>query len=98
MVPLILAIFMSSFESSLLMTRKIMLKQSVNLVMREVRLGHYPIVTNALLKTQIYNRTIILADCHNTIKVQLDRIDELIVTCRRFLPCIVMEGILCPVG
>lgn len=74
-VPVIIAIFMSSFESGLLMTREIMLEQSVDLVMRELRLGHYPTVTNALLKTEICNRTFIFPDCRNNIKVQLDRIN-----------------------
>lgn len=78
MVPVILLIFMSSFESGLLMTREILLEQSVDKVMRELRLGHYPnLVDEALnqkLKTEICSRTVIFPDCKNNIKLDLDRI------------------------
>ncbi len=73
-VPVILSIFMSSFESGLLMIREILLEQSVDMVMREMRLGHYPVVTDAVLKAQICNRSIIFPNCLNNIKIQLDRI------------------------
>ena len=39
-VPLLLTIFMASFESGFLMVRSIMLEQSVDMTMRELRLGH----------------------------------------------------------
>ncbi|MGV8985255.1 MAG: TadE/TadG family type IV pilus assembly protein [Cypionkella sp.] len=74
-VPVILTIFMSSFECGLLMTREILLEESVDMTMRELRLGHYPEVTNVLLKKEICKRTIIFPDCENNIKIELDRID-----------------------
>ena len=74
-VPVIIAIFMGSFESGLLMTREILLEQSVDMTMRELRLGHYTNVTNKLLKDEICSRTIIFPDCTNNIKIELDRID-----------------------
>ena len=73
-VPVILLIFMSSFESGLLMTREILLEQSVDMTMRELRLGHYPVVTNAVLKKEICDRTIIFPNCQNNIAIELDRI------------------------
>lgn len=73
-VPIIMMIFMASFESGLLMTREILLEQSVDMTMRELRLGHYPIVTNVLLKQEICSRTIIFPNCANNISVELDRI------------------------
>ncbi len=73
-VPVIIGIFMASFESGLLMTREIMLEQSVDMTMRELRLGHYGIVTNAKLKTEICSRTIIFPNCESSIKVELSRI------------------------
>jgi Flp pilus assembly protein TadG len=45
-IPLIMMIFMASFESGLLMTRSIMLEQSVDMAMRELRLGHVSPLTN----------------------------------------------------
>ncbi|MBI1170612.1 pilus assembly protein [bacterium] len=74
-VPVILTIFMSSFECGLLMTREILLEESVDMTMRELRLGHYPAVTNVLLKQEICSRTLIFPNCESNIKIQLDRID-----------------------
>lgn len=73
-IPVIMAIFMASFESGLLMTRSIMLEQSVDMTMRELRLGHFPSVTNKLLKDEICSRTIIFPDCNKNIKIEMERI------------------------
>ena len=73
-IPVLMMIFMASFESGLLMTRSIMLEQSVDMTMRELRLGHYPVVTNAVLKKEICSRTIIFPKCMNNIKIQMDRV------------------------
>jgi Flp pilus assembly protein TadG len=74
-VPVILSIFMSSFECGLLMTREILLEEAVDMTMREVRLGHFPNITNVVLKQEICDRTLIFPNCESNIKVQLDRID-----------------------
>jgi hypothetical protein len=74
MVPVILLIFMSSFESGLLMTREILLEQSVDRTMRELRLGHIPVVTNEVLAREICSRTIIFPNCEDNIVIELDRI------------------------
>jgi len=74
MVPVLLAVFMSAFECGLLMTRSILLEHAVDVTMREVRLGHFPVVTNVLLKDEICRRTIIFGECAKNITVQLDRI------------------------
>ncbi len=79
MVPVVLLIFMSSFESGLLMTREILLEQSIDMAMRELRLGHYGALTNDALsdklKTEICKRTIIFPDCIHNITLDLDRIN-----------------------
>ena len=74
-IPLIMMIFMASFESGLLMTRSIMLEQSVDMTMRELRLGHYTTVTNHLLKREICSRSIIFPDCMNNMKIELTRVN-----------------------
>ena len=74
MVPVVLLIFMSSFESGLLMTREILLEQAVDLTMRELRLGHYPVVSNVVLSREICSRTIIFPNCEQNIVIELDRI------------------------
>jgi Flp pilus assembly protein TadG len=73
-IPLIMMIFMASFESGLLMTRSILLEQSVDMTMRELRLGHYPTVTNQKLKSEICSRTIIFPNCMDNIKIELTRV------------------------
>ncbi len=73
-IPMIMAVFMASFESGLLMTRSIMLEQSVDMVMRELRLGHYTSVTNRLLKREICERTVIFPDCIDNMKIELERV------------------------
>lgn len=73
-LPVIMMVFMASFESGLLMTRSIMLEQSVDMTMRELRLGHFGQVTNSLLKKEICSRTIIFPDCRQNIKIQMDRV------------------------
>lgn len=74
-LPMIMAIFMASFESGLLMTRSILLEQSVDMTMRELRLGHYPAITNRRLKKEICSRTIIFPDCENNIKIEMQRVN-----------------------
>lgn len=73
-VPILITIFMASFESGLLMTRQIMLEQAVDITMRELRLGHYPMPDAAMLKTEICNRTVILNDCNANIMIEMTRV------------------------
>ncbi len=73
-LPLIMMIFMASFEIGMLMTRSIILEQAVDMTMRELRLGHYPSVTNFVLKQEICSRSIIFPDCMHSMKIELDRV------------------------
>ena len=73
-VPILVAIFMASFESGLFMTRSIMLEQSLDMVMRELRLGHYVNPTAASLKTEICKRTIVLTNCEASLSIDLQKI------------------------
>lgn len=75
-VPLLLAVFSASFESGLFMTREIMLEQSLDMVMRELRLGHYPgTITTAKIKEEICDRTIVFTDCEAKLMIELQRVD-----------------------
>lgn len=76
-VPLLITIFMASFESGLLMIRSIMLEQSVDMTMRELRLGHYTLPDAELLKTEICTRTVIFKDCEANITIEMTRISTL---------------------
>ena len=74
-VPLLITIFMASFESGLLMIRSIILEQSVDMTMRELRLGHYTLPDAPLLKTEICKRTVIFKDCEANITIEMTRIN-----------------------
>lgn len=73
-VPILLIIFSASFESGLFMTRSIMLERSLDMVMRELRLGHYPGADAALLKTEICKRTIVFNDCATALTLDMQKI------------------------
>ena len=74
-IPVLITIFTASFESGLLMTRSIMLEQSVDMTMRELRLGHYPLPDAPLLKTEICKRTVIFKDCEANIMIEMTRVN-----------------------
>lgn len=73
-LPVLLVIFMASFESGLMMTRSIMLEQSLDMVMRELRLGHYTAPDADLLKTEICKRTIVFNNCSASLRIDLQKI------------------------
>jgi hypothetical protein len=74
MVPVFLTIFMASFESGLLMVRQILLDQSVDRTMRELRLGHMASVTEDSLRTAICSLTIVFSNCEANMMIELDRV------------------------
>lgn len=73
-IPILLSIFMASFESGLLMVRSILLEQSVDMTMRNLRLGHYPGVDADKLKQEICSRTIVFANCEENIMIEMTRV------------------------
>ena len=75
-VPVLMTIFMASFESGLLMTRSVMLERAVDITMRELRLGHYVNPDATLLKAEICKRTVIFDDCAANIRLELIQVDK----------------------
>lgn len=73
-IPVLMTVFMASFESGLLMTRSIMLEQAVDVTIRELRLGHYTLPDAVKLKKEICGRTTILKECEANTIVELTRI------------------------
>ena len=73
-IPVVLAVFMAAFESGLLMTRHLMLERAVDMTMRELRLGHLVDLTHDSLKTEICSRTVVISDCENVIRIDLQTI------------------------
>ena len=73
-LPVLLVIFMASFESGLMMTRSIMLEQSLDMVMRELRLGKYVAPDANLLKTEICKRTVMFNNCAANLMIDLQKV------------------------
>lgn len=73
-IPLILGIFMASLESGLVMVRSTLLEQSVDMTMRNLRLGQYPNVDSDLLKQEICARTIVFPNCQRNIMIEMRRV------------------------
>lgn len=73
-IPLILGIFMASMESGLVMVRSTLLEQSVDMTMRNLRLGQYANVDGDLLKQEICARTIVFPNCADNIMIEMRRV------------------------
>lgn len=73
-IPLLLSVFMASFESGMVMVRSTLLEQSVDMTMRNLRLGQYPNVNADLLKDEICARTIVFPNCKQNIMIEMRRV------------------------
>jgi len=70
-VPILLMIFMASFESGMLMIRHSMLEQAVDVTMRDLRIGLIKNPTADLIKQAICGRSTILVNCQKNIHIEL---------------------------
>jgi hypothetical protein len=70
-VPLLLTVFMASFEAGMFMARHVMLERAVDMTMRDLRLGLLGDVNHDDLRTLMCERATILHDCDSLLKVQL---------------------------
>lgn len=74
-VPVLMTIFMASFESGMFMVRHVMLEQALDNVMRDLRLGTMGASpTHDQLRAAICDRTVIIEDCLTSLKVELQPI------------------------
>jgi hypothetical protein len=74
-VPIFVLIFAAAFESAMLLTRFVMLEQSVDRVMRELRLGRIPAPTSLLIRQLICEKSVILRDCMSSITLEMMPVD-----------------------
>lgn len=70
-LPLVLVVFMSTFESGLLMARSVMLERAVDISMRELRLGRITNPTHDTLRDHICDNAPIFTDCQNVLLLEL---------------------------
>lgn len=73
--PFFIIIFVSAFESGMLMLRQVMLERAVDDSVRGLRLGTWTPPTHAQLKTQICDLAAIIPDCDNTILIELQPVN-----------------------
>jgi hypothetical protein len=69
--PMFMAIFFAAFESGYMMLRNVMLERSLDLTVRELRLGTPAPPTFDQFKTSICENTYFIDDCENRVQVQL---------------------------
>lgn len=67
-VPILMTIFMASFESSFYMARHVMLERSVDLVVRDIRLGKLTGLTHNGLKQKICERSALVESVDTCVK------------------------------
>jgi hypothetical protein len=73
-LPIILTIFMASFEAGFFMIRSVLLEQAVDITMREVRLGHFADVNATVLKNEICGRILMFSDCQANMSIEMERV------------------------
>ena len=73
--PLFMAIFFAAFESGYLMLRNVMLERSVDLAVRELRLGDPNPPTDVEFRQQICDNAYYVSDCNNRVMVELRPVD-----------------------
>lgn len=70
-LPCVIFVFFACFETGLAMTRSVLLERSVDIVMRELRLGAYPDPNHALLKAEICAQTMLMPNCTGQIAIEI---------------------------
>ena len=76
--PVIFLVFTASFESSMYMARYIMFDRSVDIVVRNLRLGNMPNITHQQLKERICESGVMAktkADCTNKMRIWMQPVN-----------------------
>ncbi|WP_103256715.1 TadE/TadG family type IV pilus assembly protein [Tabrizicola aquatica] len=76
--PVVIVIFCAAFESSFYMIKSVSLERSLDLVIRDLRLGTLGSISHNQLKAQICSRAAVLgepADCVERMRIELQPID-----------------------
>lgn len=69
--PAFMAIFLSTFEIGLYMTRQVMLDRATDLTVRALRLGQFDDPTQELLRYNICNRSAVVDNCSNRLLIEM---------------------------
>lgn len=74
-VPLVLSLLFSAIDFGAVMLRQVFLDRSVDLAMRQVRLGAVDANGHADLRRQICAGTLLIADCENVLTIEMRPLD-----------------------
>ena len=69
--PMIMTLFLSSFEVSIYLARSVLLDRALDINIRALRLGSMQPATHEELKTRVCNDALIFYDCPNAIMIEL---------------------------
>lgn len=70
-VPIVMTIFVASVEAGFYMTKHALMERGLDLVMRDIRLGHVGTFGENKLRKLICDATPILSDCESTLMVEM---------------------------
>lgn len=70
-LPLFMTFFLVGMEHGLMVTRQVLLERSLDLTVRELRLGRVPSPDHDLLKQMICDRTPLIDDCTTALMLEL---------------------------
>jgi Flp pilus assembly protein TadG len=70
-VPILMTIFMASFEAGMFMARHVMLDRAVDMTMRELRLGLMGAINHNDLRTKMCTRAVMLHNCNSLLKIEM---------------------------
>lgn len=73
--PLIMAVFMSSFEAAVLTAKYTMMERALDITIRELRLNAKTPLSESDVKDRICNETLLISDCRSTIVVEMTEIN-----------------------
>ena len=73
--PLIIAVFMSTFEAAMLTAKYTMMERALDLTIRELRLNASTPLSESDVKDQVCQETLLIADCRSTIVIEMTEIN-----------------------
>lgn len=74
--PILMSLFISVFESGLMMTKVMMLERGLDLTVRQIRLAPASTaITHDAVKGMICDHALILGDCEDNIQIEMVQID-----------------------
>ena len=75
MFPVVFAMFLASFESGYMVLRSAMLERSLDMTVRDLRLGNLKNPTVEYLQQRLCSRTDMFEDCERSLTIELTRVN-----------------------